>query len=400
MSRVVNMSRQFVEEGEEDPTEYCIGGYHPVKLGDIFNGRYQVMRKLGWGFYSTVWLCLDLLKNKCVAVKVAKSGSGFTEAAQDEIEILRCVRWKYSKDPDKERIVQLLDEFIIIGLNGVHVCLVTELLGNHLYHWIIKSNWQGLPMPCVKKIIRQVLQGLNYLHTKCKILHTDIKPDNILLCLNQQYLNQIAVSMQPGTGKDAQSLTGEINTEHSLPNPLDPKYAEEISVKIVDLGSGCWTFKHVTEKIQTRPYRALEVILGAGYGPPADIWSTACVAFELATGEYLFDPRPGKTFSEDEDHIAHIIELLGRIPLKCAFSGKYSKDFFNLKGELRHIKTLRPWGLYDVLIEKYDFPLADAAMFSDFLHQMLCFIPEKRAPAEHCLQHPWLNTEVSDASFS
>ncbi|XP_055504089.1 SRSF protein kinase 3-like isoform X1 [Leucoraja erinacea] len=394
------MSRQLIEEGQEDPAEYCSGGYHPVKLGDIFNGRYQVMRKLGWGFYSTVWLCWDLLKDKYVAVKVAKSGRGFTEAAHDEIRLLRCVSWKSSKDPDKERIVQLLDDFMIVGLNGVHVCLVIELLGNHLYHWIIKSNWQGLPMPCVKRIIRQVLQGLNYLHTKCKILHMDIKPDNILLCVNQQYLNRLAVSMQQGPGDGTPSPTGEMNTEQSLPNPLDPKYAEEISVKIADLGSGCWTFKHVTEEIQTRPYRALETILGAGYGPPADIWSTACMALELATGEYLFDPRPGKTFSQDEDHIAHIIELLGRIPLKCALSGKNSKDFFNPQGELRHIKTLRPWGLYDVLIEKYDFPLNEAAIFSDFLQQMLSFAPEKRATAEQCLQHPWLNNEIYNDCFS
>ncbi|XP_069792786.1 SRSF protein kinase 3 [Narcine bancroftii] len=393
------MLRQLAEEGE-DPTEYCSGGYHPVKLGDIFNGRYQVLRKLGWGFYATVWLCWDLLKNKSVAVKVVKSGRGFTEAAQDEIRLLRCVRWKSSKDPAKERIVQLLDDFILVGLNGVHVCLVIELLGNHLQHWIMKSNWQGLPMPCVKKIIQQVLQGLNYLHTKCKILHTDIKPDNILLCVNQQYLNRLATCMQHAVGEGAPGRAEETNTEQSLPNPLDPTHAEDMSIKIVDLGSGCWTFKHVTEKIQTRPYRALEIILGADYGPPADIWSTACLAFELATGEYLFDPRPGKTFSEDEDHIAHIIELLGRIPLKCALSGKYSKDLFNQKGELRHIKTLRPWGLYDVLIEKYDFPLDEAAMFSDFIQQMLNFIPEKRATAGHCLQHPWLNNEVSNIHFS
>ncbi|XP_078399393.1 SRSF protein kinase 3 [Cetorhinus maximus] len=385
------MSRQLLDERQEDPTEYRTGGYHPVKLGDIFNGRYQVVRKLGWGYYSTVWLCWDLLKNKFVAVKVAKSGRGFSEAAQDEIRLLKCVRWKNSKDPGKERIVQLLDDFIIVGSNGVHVCLVIELLGDHLHHWILRSKRQGLPMTCVKKIIQQVLQGLNYLHTKCKILHTDIKPENILVCVNQQYLNQLAASVQQGVGEALLRPSEILQAEQSVLNPMDPKHAEEIRIKIVDLGSGCWAFKHVSEEIQTRQYRALEAILGAGYGSPADIWSTACMAFELATGEYLFDPRSGKTFSKDEDHVAHIIELLGRIPLKCALSGKYSKDFFNLKGELRHIKTIRPWGLYDVLVEKYEFPLADAATFADFLHQMLRFIPEKRATAAECLQHPWLN---------
>ncbi|XP_072328923.1 SRSF protein kinase 3 isoform X1 [Scyliorhinus torazame] len=396
-SHVLNKSRQLLDEGQEDPAEYCIGGYHPVKLGDIFNGRYQVMRKLGWGHYSTVWLCWDLLINKFVAVKVAKSARGFSEAAQDEIRLLKCVRWKNSKDPGKERIVQLLDDFIIVGSNDV--CLVIELLGDHLHRWILRSKRQGLPMTCVKRIIQQVLQGLNYLHTKCNILHTDIKPENILLCVNQEYLNRLVASMQQGMGETLLKPSEVFQAEKSLLNPMDPNHAEDISIKIVDLGSGCWAFRHVSEEIQTRQYRALEAILGAGYGSSADIWSTACMAFELATGEYLFDPRPGKTFSQDEDHIAHIIELLGRIPLKCALSGKYSKDFFNLKGELRHIKTIRPWGLYDVLVEKYEFPLEAAATFSDFLHQMLRYIPEQRATAAECLQHPWLNIEVHEDCF-
>ena len=80
-----------------------------------------------------------------------------------------------------------------------------------------------------------------------------------------------------------------------------------LRVKIADLGNACWEHHHFTDDIQTRQYRALEVIIGAGYGPPADIWSTACMAFELATGDYLFEPHSGDDYSRDEDHLAHII---------------------------------------------------------------------------------------------
>ena len=90
----------------------------------------------------------------------------------------------------------------------------------------------------------------------------------------------------------------------------------DLKVKIADLGNACWETHHYTDDIQTRQYRSLEVILGSGYGTPADIWSTACMAFELATGDFLFEPHPGASYSKDEDHLAHIIELLGDIPTK------------------------------------------------------------------------------------
>merc|ERR1719216_95871 len=99
-----------------------------------------------------------------------------------------------------------------------------------------------------------------------------------------------------------------------------------LTVKIADLGNACWVHHHFTEDIQTRQYRSLEVLLGAGYGTPADIWSCAYMAFELATGDYLFEPHHGEGYTRDEDHLAHIIELCGKLPRHVALSGKFSKD--------------------------------------------------------------------------
>lgn len=79
--------------------------------------------------------------------------------------------------------------------------------------------------------------------------------------------------------------------------PLDPAIVDcDVEVKIADLGNACWVHKKFTEDIQTRQYRSLEVLLGAGYGTSADIWSTACMAFELATGDYLFEPHSGDEY--------------------------------------------------------------------------------------------------------
>ncbi|KFV52336.1 SRSF protein kinase 2, partial [Tyto alba] len=168
------------------------GGYHPVKIGDLFNGRYHVIRKLGWGHFSTVWLCWDMQGKRFVAMKVVKSAQHYTETALDEIKLLKCVRESDPNDPNKDMVVQLIDDFKISGMNGIHVCMVFEVLGHHLLKWIIKSNYQGLPIRCVKSIIRQVLQGLDYLHSKCKIIHTDIKPENILMCVDDAYVRRMA----------------------------------------------------------------------------------------------------------------------------------------------------------------------------------------------------------------
>uniref|UniRef100_A0A671N7Z0 non-specific serine/threonine protein kinase n=1 Tax=Sinocyclocheilus anshuiensis TaxID=1608454 RepID=A0A671N7Z0_9TELE len=576
------------DEEQEDPNDYCKGGYHHVKIGDLLNGKYHVIRKLGWGHFSTVWLAWDIQGKRFVAMKVVKSAEHYTETALDEIKLLRSVRNTDPDDPNREMVVQLLDDFKISGVNGTHVCMVFEVLGHHLLKWIIKSNYQGLPLPCVKSIIRQVIQGLDYLHTKCQIIHTDIKPENILMSVDELYIRRLAAeatewqkagapppsgsagttalhtapkmsknkkkklkkkqkrqaellekcimdleemeigpecreeeeddpespktpscvplrqaSLQDIANEDTimetrERLTSDASLElncngcmHSsqtqpeeddqgdqrhgqllqedhhnantgpedtaqsmyeycngaespeldqagysngtsgreqleegemppgeqdqqktrtrareqnkdklkndklssgslLVNPLDPLNADNIKVKIADLGNACWVYKHFTEDIQTRQYRSLEVLLGSGYSTPADIWSTACMAFELATGDYLFEPHSGEDYSRDEDHIALVIELLGAIPRKLILTGKYSKEFFSKKGDLKHITKLKPWGLLDVLMDKYEWPREEAEIFTDFLLPMLELLPEKRVTAADCLRHPWL----------
>ncbi|XP_040890582.1 SRSF protein kinase 2-like isoform X2 [Toxotes jaculatrix] len=508
------------EEQQENPADYGIGGYYLVEIGEIFVDRYQVVRKLGWGHFSTVWLCWDMVKRRFVALKVVKSAQIYTETALDEIKLLKCVRDSDPRDPKRERIVHLIDDFRISGANGEHVCMVLEVLGHQLLRWIIKSNYTGLPLPCVKSILRQVLQGLDYLHTKCKIIHTDIKPENILLRVDEVYIQNLAANtklwqlpvssaitsssvnrgsrekqsskvsrspinrltrkdksrrgqestsdhkqrdkphvsfsdvtplasthsstchpklagpnltlrrqtllledgldLAPHSHRDSICSWPDLNTDAPVsgsrsvllhqtadkepPSPssprisdsdvlldlLKPQNADKILIKIADLGNACWVHKHFTEDIQTCQYRSIEVLIGADYDTPADIWSTACMAFELATGDYLFDPQSGTTFSREEDHIAHIIELLGPVPSQFALSGRNSKRYFNRKGQLRHISKLKPWSLLEILQDKYEWPREEAVRFSSFLLTMLELLPEKRATAAECLKHPWI----------
>jgi len=88
------------------------------------------------------------------------------------------------------------------------------------------------------------------------------------------------------------------------------------------------------------------------YGPSADIWSFACMIFEIITGDFLFEPRKGENYSKNDDHLAQIIELLNKMPKKFALAGKNSKKYFNKHGNLRRIKGLQYWPLKNVLMEK------------------------------------------------
>ena len=73
-----------------------------------------------------------------------------------------------------------------------------------------------------------------------------------------------------------------------------------LNCTIVDFENYCWTYKFFTDVIHTRQYRASKVIIGAGYSTSANMWYFACMAFELATGDVLFDPHSGDAFSKDE----------------------------------------------------------------------------------------------------
>lgn len=74
----------------------------------------------------------------------------------------------------------------------------------------------------------------------------------------------------------------------------------DLKCKLIDFGNACWTYKQFTSDIQTRQYRCPEVLLGSKYSTSADLWSFACICFELATGDVLFDPHSGDNFDRDE----------------------------------------------------------------------------------------------------
>lgn len=411
-------SSSSASEEDEDLDCYRKGGYHAVRVGDSFAaGRFIAQRKLGWGQFSTVWLAYDTKTQKYVALKLQKSAPEFVQAALHEIEVLSAIT---ENDPgNKKCVVQLVDHFKHRGPNGQHLCMVLEFLGDSILHLIRYNRYKGLNLNKVREICRCILIGLDYLHRELRIIHTDLKPENILLLSTvNPSKDPIRSNTSPILERPVGSLASgatvnviEKTLKQRARRAVAKIAAERRSVigggaaaakpercldgidfrcKIVDLGNACWEDKKIAEEIQTRQYRAPEVILQSGYSFPVDMWSFACTAFELATGEMMFAPKPGPGFSEDEDHLALMMELLGKIPRKIAVGGGRSKDYFDRHGDLKRIRRLKYSSISRLLIDKFKFPETDAREFAEFLTPILDFAPENRPTAQQCLQHPWL----------
>lgn len=115
--------------------------------------------------------------------------------------------------------------------------------------------------------------------------------------------------------------------------------------------------------------------------------------FEMITGDFLFEPRKGNNFDKDDDHLAQMMEILGKMPKNFALSGKHATRFFDSTGHLQKIWGLQHWPLKKVLMEKYKIVETEAEALADFLLPMLEWYPERRATAQDMLKHPWLNME-------
>ena len=388
-----HIESDFYDTESENNEEETSIHYNVSKNMTIDNGRYEIIRKIGSGRFSRVWEAVDINNNRKVALKIYKSSKDNYEYYENEIKIFELLN-----NESCDFIVKKYEHFNINTNYGVHGCISLELCGPHLFKLLDKSDDCKLPEPIVKSIIKQVINGLQYIHSK-GIIHTDIKPENIFLV-----------------------------------KPLDQiSDFNDIKIKLGDLGSSTPIDDLYSLSIGTTPYIAPEIVMRSKYNTSADIWALGGLIFELMTGDCLFDPEAyfgdsdddgeseddesengesenGESEddeSEDDDdesdddnyedwelihlHISLFHKILGPLPKDLVSKGEYFEDFFTKDGKLRRIPNyLEKKCIKDILIDDHDFSENNAIRLATILNKIFVYMPENRMKCNDLLELDWL----------
>jgi dual specificity tyrosine-phosphorylation-regulated kinase 1 len=300
---------------------------------------------------------LDRARNEQLAIKIIKNKRSFFNQAQIEIRLLEHMA---SVDvPERAFIIEYRRQFLYCN----HLCLEFELLSFNLYDLLKNTGFQGVSLNLVRKFGTQLLQALAFLSSPAvSIIHCDLKPENILL--------------------------------------RTPKRS---AIKVIDFGSSCYLTQRMYTYIQSRFYRAPEVVLDRGYGCAIDMWSLGAILVELHTGEPLF---PGRS---EVDLMLHMVEVLDMPPDWYIESSPKHQKFFTFrqfeangpKYRLRQMRSAqgaafarRPLAIALAAprrrrANESGHAGADYARFSDVVMSMLTYDPAQRVLPAQALQHPF-----------
>ncbi|KAG9010178.1 hypothetical protein FRB90_007992 [Tulasnella sp. 427] len=188
-----------------------------------------------------------------------------------------------------------------------------------------------IPVPLVKRFIKQTLFALDYLHRECGIIHSDLKPHNMMLALIDDHdviVSELEVA--PTEFSPAKHDNDPCNerkaTVKSQPLLSSAIMADEIDVdiKLGDFGHANWVERHLRDEIQPIALRAPETVLGYPYSTPADIWSVGCLTFEYLSGVCLIPLRDPNT----PDTVTILDTLLARI-LQTSSDSDYPTDMID-----------------------------------------------------------------------
>ncbi|CAN6824023.1 hypothetical protein Bca4012_028942 [Brassica carinata] len=316
----------------------------PIVLNSVIGGRYYITEYIGSAAFSKVVQAQDLHNGVDVCLKIIKNDKDFFDQSLDEIKLLKHVN---KHDPaDEHHILRLYDYFY----HQEHLFIVCELLRANLYEFQKFNQESGgepyFNLSRLQVITRQCLDALVFLHG-LGIIHCDLKPENILI-----------------------------------------KSYKKCEVKIIDLGSSCFRSDNLSLYVQSRSYRAPEVILGLPYDEKIDLWSLGCILAELCSGEVLF---PNEAVAMI---LARIVAVLGPIETEMLEKGQETDKYFTKEFDIYHLNEESNEVEYIITEESCleDQLHVSDELFLDFVRSLLEINPLRRPTALEALNHPWLSS--------
>ncbi|RAL03696.1 kinase-like protein [Aspergillus ibericus CBS 121593] len=368
---------------EETLSWYSPSDFYPVKIGEVFQSRYQVIGKLGYGGYSTVWLCRDLQQHAYVTLKVFERNS---EEGQRETEAYSHLNSLSIADHAGARLIRkALDSFQITSTEGNFRCLVHPPLGMSLYDFRTQLRAKVLPEKIVKLTLVHLLLALDYLHTEAGIIHADIQERNIMMAIED---NSILSDFEEEekSNPSSRKIAGDrvIYASRKL-----KKTKQHGRPTLCDFGQARFGAQTYSGDIQPYIYRAPEVLLRMPWNEKVDIWNVGVLTWDLFQQGHLFYARDPDKKPSDGHHLAEMIAIMGSPPKEMMQNSVYAADFFDSEGQWKGTIDIPP-----VSFEKLEGNLDGESqqLFLHFLRKMLTWNPEERASARELLDDPWLRS--------
>jgi len=252
-------------------------GRPQVYDGDsIRDGRYDVWSTVGRGTFGTVVAAYDNKRKHDVALKIIRDVERYRRSAYVECKILDQLMDHMGHR--NSCIVEFYGNFSTTIRSQRHVCISFECLGRSVYSFLKANRYRGFQINGVRDIIFQVIHAVGFCHS-IGLTHTDLKLENVL------FVDDGYTKIRVGDWED-----------YRVPN----YYA----VKLIDFGNATYESDYHSRIINTRQYRAPEVILGTGWGHQSDLWSLGCILAELWTGNLLFQTH------ENIEHLSLMEKIL------------------------------------------------------------------------------------------
>lgn len=245
----------------------------------LYDDRYEVVRKLGWGRFSDVWLAKDLhcKDTKLVAVKVLTHY--YTSLIREGHRWEKTVLNNIATFSPNAHCLKSLSQFTVHALDGERLCLVTDLMGGSMLSLINSlPNEKKMPLPLAQKALRDTLKGLAEIHC-LGFAHTDLKPVSIMYGLDPKE--------SPAHLLETLSAGDLTHTAPHLPIPPVEELAQR-KFYVSDMGSAQKLDQLTVHRTTSYPMRAPEMLLQGPWDQKVDIWSFGCLAAELLIGQPLF----------------------------------------------------------------------------------------------------------------